>query len=269
MPRRLGELKALVAQLMVTTQLGCHRPEQVAQGSKSVQMRVEVFKEMKKEVDMRQLFEVSTLEQNLACREEHDTAKAEVREAVAKASTPESRQDALRLVMLYNLRYERSSSCITDELVTQLVSQRLRADDAAMVKKVIAYGGRDARTGPGAGLFNNENTANKLMSMMAAQSSMVFGDSNVSDLIQHTPLVGKVIKDLSEGKLGGDYPEINQPAEGRPKEIILFIVGGTTYAEAACVAEWNEANPGCRVMLGGTHIHNSSSFMEEVDSFAR
>jgi len=63
------------------------------------------------------------------------------------------------------------------------------------------------------------------------------------------------------------YPEINQEGERKPKEIILFIVGGATYAEAAVVQEWNESHPDCRVMLGGTYIHNSTSFIEEVESF--
>ena len=50
----------------------------------------------------------------------------------------------------------------------------------------------------------------------------------------------------------------------RPQDIIVFQVGGTTYEEARAVAEFNEAMPGMRVLLGGTHIHNMESFLEEV-----
>lgn len=115
--------------------------------------------------------------------------------------------------------------------------------------------------------MKNENVGDKMMSMMRGKLDIFVGD-DVNDLIQHKPLVATILKDLKANKLSaGEYPEINLAAESSPKEIIIFIVGGATYAEAAFIHEWNLANPGCKVMLGSTHIHNSSSFIEEVDSF--
>lgn len=54
-------------------------------------------------------------------------------------------------------------------------------------------------------------------------------------------------------------------AIGPPKVIIVFIVGGATFEEAAKVAEWN-ASPdrSTRVLLGGSCIPNSTSFLAEV-----
>ena len=46
--------------------------------------------------------------------------------------------------------------------------------------------------------------------------------------------------------------------------VIVFMVGGVTYEESRYVSEMNTANPGVRVLLGGTTIHNSASFLEEV-----
>lgn len=228
----------------------------------------DIFKELKKEVDMRQLFDTSTVEQELATKEAHDEAKAMCRDAVSRANTNESRLDALRLVMLYNLRYEKSKSAITEELVSALVAKGLKGDDAAMVKKVVQYGGQEARQGPGAMLFNNEDTGSKLMSMMGAKMDLVFGDCDANGLCQHTPMIEQVLTDLGKGKLdGGAYPELSQPFDGSGKEVILFIVGGATYAEAACVDKWNAEHPDGKVLLGGTHMHNSQSFMEEIDSF--
>ena len=43
----------------------------------------------------------------------------------------------------------------------------------------------------------------------------------------------------------------------RPQDIIVFMVGGTTYEEALAVYELNKANPGVRIILGGTTVHNS------------
>jgi hypothetical protein len=45
------------------------------------------------------------------------------------------------------------------------------------------------------------------------------------------------------------------------KFIIVFFVGGATFEEAAAVAALNAANPNQRIILGGTYIHNSQSYV--------
>jgi vacuolar protein sorting-associated protein 45 len=43
------------------------------------------------------------------------------------------------------------------------------------------------------------------------------------------------------------------------------MVGGVTYEEATKVSEFNEANKGkVQVILGGSTVHNSTSFLEEL-----
>jgi len=56
-----------------------------------------------------------------------------------------------------------------------------------------------------------------------------------------------------------------------PRLVVAFIVGGTTYEEARCVAEANAAGErgqgwaaGMRVILGGTGVQTSASFMRDV-----
>jgi vacuolar protein sorting-associated protein 45 len=50
----------------------------------------------------------------------------------------------------------------------------------------------------------------------------------------------------------------------RAQDIFVFVIGGATYAEARAVAQINSSNTGVRVVLGGTIIHNSASFLKEV-----
>ncbi|KAG9334698.1 hypothetical protein JZ751_007233 [Albula glossodonta] len=52
------------------------------------------------------------------------------------------------------------------------------------------------------------------------------------------------------------------------KDIIVFIIGGATYEEALTVYNLNRTMPGVRIVLGGTTIHNTKSFLEEVTSAA-
>jgi hypothetical protein len=46
-----------------------------------------------------------------------------------------------------------------------------------------------------------------------------------------------------------------------PREVIVFVIGGTTYEEAKAVADWNERNPHMRVLLGGSTVLNAKSFL--------
>ncbi len=50
----------------------------------------------------------------------------------------------------------------------------------------------------------------------------------------------------------------------RPQDIVVFMVGGITYEEALAVQNINKATPGVRIVLGGTTVHNSQTYLEEV-----
>lgn len=55
----------------------------------------------------------------------------------------------------------------------------------------------------------------------------------------------------------------------RPQDIIVFICGGATYEEARYIAQLNDSTPGVRIVLGGNYIHNSRSFLEQVEQANR
>jgi uncharacterized membrane protein YgcG len=59
---------------------------------------------------------------------------------------------------------------------------------------------------------------------------------------------------------------IGAAAREKPQDIIVFVVGGATYEEARMVAQVNASSPGVRVVLGGTTVHNSATFMEDVEA---
>ena len=83
---------------------------------------------------------------------------------------------------------------------------------------------------------------------------------------QHSPLLKETLEDVFKGReLDPLYPAINSelvPFRRPPQEVVVFIVGGTSYEEALAVHQLN--NAGYKVILGGTTIHNSQTFIEEV-----
>jgi hypothetical protein len=118
---------------------------------------------------------------------------------------------------------------------------------------------------------------------------------------QHTPALVETVELLLKGRLkDASYPLLDLPndllpsassasnnnnnnnnnnqsginnATLRPIELIVFVVGGTTYEEARAIALLNDRlasgqgfsgpgpqpQPGARVILGGTCVHNSKT----------
>ena len=99
-------------------------------------------------------------------------------------------------------------------------------------------------------------------------SSCAQGVENV--YMQHTPHLSQTIENLLRGRLKEvNFPFIDGAGVNaglqRPQDVMIFMVGGTTYEEARTIALLNQESTssgsyaaGTRLLLGGTCIHNSS-----------
>ncbi|XP_023938054.1 vacuolar protein sorting-associated protein 45 [Bicyclus anynana] len=225
--------------------------------SGTVTKHITVVGELSSCVARRHLMEVSELEQELVCHSDHGKQQQRLKAMLANESL--RAEDVTRLVALYGLRYEKHAGNVLPALVDTL---RKRAPDcAALPVLLLEYGGAHARQSDLFGLQDADKITKRLFR----------GLSGVENIYtQHTPLLKDTLEDLIKGKLrenlypicGGD----DLSAGRRPQDVIVFIVGGATYEESLCVRQINQANPGVRVVLGGTNIHNSTSFLEEVKS---
>jgi hypothetical protein len=85
---------------------------------------------------------------------------------------------------------------------------------------------------------------------------------------QHNPVLMDTLQAIQKGKLKQEsHPYImgRGTADDVPTEVIVFMAGGVTYEEAAKVSEFNRNNIGkMRVVLSGSTVHNSTSFLEEL-----
>ena len=83
---------------------------------------------------------------------------------------------------------------------------------------------------------------------------------------QHRPFLLQTLEQLKLGKLSEPlYPfKDKRVYRDKPQDVVVFVVGGCTYEEARCVAQFNAENGDMRVILGGTCIHNFTSFRQEV-----
>ena len=121
------------------------------------------------------------------------------------------------------------------------------------------------QTLPAAGGFTDMFESASLFSGARDRLKTLKGVENV--YTQHSPRIEATLQNLLKGKLKEQqYPFVDGDGTTRekPQDIIVFIVGGATYEEAKLVATINASVPGVRVVLGGTTIHNSSTFVDEV-----
>uniref|UniRef100_A0A8C6NZG4 Vacuolar protein sorting-associated protein 45 n=1 Tax=Nothobranchius furzeri TaxID=105023 RepID=A0A8C6NZG4_NOTFU len=225
--------------------------------SGTVSKHVTVVGELSRLVAERQLMEVSEVEQELACQNDHSNAQQNVRRLLQNPRVAEL--DAIRLVMLYALRYERHSSSILPSLMDELsrrgVSERYRR----MVQSVVEYGGKRIR---GSDLISPTDA-------VAITKQFFKGFKGVENVYtQHQPLLHDTLDQLIKGRLkDSQFPYLGPSSlRDRPQDIVVFLIGGATYEEALTVYNLNRTTPGVRIVLGGSSIHNTKSFLEEVMS---
>ncbi|KAG6476642.1 vacuolar protein sorting-associated protein 45 homolog isoform X1 [Zingiber officinale] len=221
----------------------------------NVSKHVTMVTEMSRIVDERKLMTVSQTEQELAC----NGGQAAAFEAVTNLLNNEaiSDVDRLRLVMLYALRYEKESPVQLMQLFNKLASCSAKYKPG-LVQFLLKQAGVDRRTGD---LYGNRDLLNIARNMARGLK----GVENV--YTQHQPLLFQTMESIIKGRLREvDYPFIgNHFQQGRPQDVVIFIVGGTTYEEARTVALHNASNSGTRFILGGTAVLNSRRFLRDLE----
>ncbi|KAL3425775.1 Sec1 family protein [Phlyctema vagabunda] len=232
--------------------------------SGNVSKHVTLVGELSRRVGAENLLEVSEVEQSLACNDNHAADLKNVQRLLqSPAVTTDSK---LRLVALYSLRYEKHPSNALPILVDLLgavgnVPQR-RID---LVAKLLIYHSSLQQTQSAGGISDMFESAG-IFSGARDRFKGLKGVENV--YTQHSPRMELTLQNLIKGKLREQqYPFVDGGGSTRdkPQDIILFVVGGVTFEEAKTVSQLNASSPGVRIVLGGTSVHNSTTFLEEME----
>lgn len=233
----------------------------------NVSKHVSLLGELSKRVENEGLLEVSELEQSLASNESH---AADLRNLYTLLESSKVKAEAkLRLAILYALRYQKYSGNEIAHVVQKLLQAGLPESRAALVFVLLNIAGAEQRQDD---LFANENFFSRGKSALKGLK----GVENV--YTQHTPHLVETIENLMKARLKEtSYPYAGgsqaPPVMQKPRDVILFMVGGTTYEEARTVALLNSQDAsgpgqGARFLLGGTTVHNSRSYLDMVQDAA-
>ncbi|KAG6332811.1 hypothetical protein ID866_6275 [Astraeus odoratus] len=161
----------------------------------------------------------------------------------------------LRVVILYALRYQKTQTNNIAALINLLLANGVSQEEARLVYVCLNIAGADQRQDD---LFSTE-------SLLAKGKSALKGLKGVENVYtQHTPHLSQTLENLLKGRLREtSYPFLD--------DVIIFMVGGATYEEARTVALLNQdaGNTGTQILLGGTCVHNSSSYLEMLRAAAK
>ncbi|ODQ77947.1 hypothetical protein BABINDRAFT_181344 [Babjeviella inositovora NRRL Y-12698] len=212
------------------------------------------------------IWEVSELEQSLACNDNHSVDLQELERLVLNHPNPQTPQQVtqplsveakIRLVALYALRYEKHAGNQVRRLEALLLTQGVEGITVGTIRAVLAYAGASQRleTTGEASVFSK---ANAFMGLGAKQSENLY--------MQHVPRVEAVVTQAIRGKLAvRDYPVGKHSVElvaDRVQDVIVYVVGGITYEEARVLHNLQGTNKGVRIVAGGNIVHNSRTFMQ-------
>ncbi|KAG8691883.1 vacuolar protein sorting-associated protein 45 [Ceratobasidium sp. 423] len=252
----------------------------------NVSKHVAVVGELSRLVGRDSLLDVSEVEQNLAGRDNHAADFKAVMELIEKPGI--QLYNKIRLGIIYALRYQKSANQI-GAVVEALIKAGASEHDASLVYVLLNIAGADQRQDD---LFENGNIFSRGKSALkglkvgnfrhvkSLTKPSIQGVENV--YTQHSPHLSQTLENLLRGRLREQsYPFVEGQASTnaglqRPQDVIIFMIGGTTYEEARAVALMNQdpsivgsASSGAtRILLGGTCVHNSSSFLEMISHAA-
>ncbi|RNF11844.1 putative vacuolar protein sorting-associated protein [Trypanosoma rangeli] len=194
------------------------------------------------EVNGRNLTHLSVLEQEMLTSSNVAEHSRQMMDIVQDPKT--DIDDALRMVMLYALRYEKVNGNNIAQLKEMLEKRNCPVGRISLIDRVLEYGGADKR------LHQLFRVSTGHMLKIAAKAVGHFGKDIQNILTQYVPLMKKLINRVYNGTLSEEkYPV--QEVEGAPiaasavptiraKDIIIVMVGGVTYSEAMLLHQINQ-----------------------------
>lgn len=222
--------------------------------SGTVSKHVTLVSELSRLVSLRNLLEISELEQEIVSGGDHKDMLKQVTEMIQREKT--SLEDATRLCMLFALRFEQSNSSSVRSVVT-LLRKKGGEKEARMVQNLQRYAGQNARKGD---LFADQNNTTKNITGKLFKG--LKGVENVYS--QHSPQLKQIVEDCVKNRLKpASFPLLGSH-DGKVKTIVVFIVGGFTYEEAFTVHQLN-TSLGVQIILGGTSTLNSRAFFDQIE----
>jgi len=230
--------------------------------STKVSQHVLIISEMSKIINANKLLRVSECEQNIVGHQvidNHNSCVQMIKDLLGNSEI--KKHDALRLVFLYALKYDRHPRKETSNLMNLLLKQSgVSETEIQTIRMLIEYGSIKSPD-----LFKEKTNSFGIPSNLFKS---IKGVENI--FTQHQCFVGSLIDQIHQMKLKEVlFPGVSGSTivNQKPSDIIIFVIGGVTYEESLAVHSANQQIAGMNIILGDTQILNYYSFLTEVGSW--
>lgn len=234
----------------------------------NVSKHVAVMGELSSIVSRRKLLDISAIEQEIVCANDHKNHFNDVERTLKDPSVDDS--DKLRLAIIYALRYQAKGKDKASELRTLLrqniVDEKVQKD-IMLIDIMLRHFGSNQREMT---LFEEEKNDNNLIGKLGKVVKAINGMDEVQNIYtQHNPLLQHIIEDAVKRKLPlSQFPSFrgtHKQQLRQPQYIIIYYIGGATFEEAEVVSQLNRHfGNQTDIVLGSGMIHNSRSFLDDV-----
>ncbi|KAF5277477.1 hypothetical protein FQR65_LT03814 [Abscondita terminalis] len=194
--------------------------------SGNVAKHVTVVGELSSLLSEYELLDVSEIEQEITSQTDHSSHLNSIRKLLNPGNNKKLRDiDAVKLVILYALKYHNHSNSDVSGLKKMLARRNIPEHLIACISGVLKYASHYAQ--------HNDN----MVDAVKITKRFFKGLSGVDNVYtQHKPVLHEILDDLFKGRIREDlYPRLNSMSNqlsGRPQDVIVFIVGGATYEES-------------------------------------
>lgn len=241
--------------------------------SGSVAKHMAIVGELDRQLQLRNIWQLSEVEQNLAV---HKDNQQDYRDMLDLFREPKlDPKYKLKLACIYLLKHGGNDAKVTE--MFQILGQELPVDDVNFLHKFkrILSSKSNEHDNQGHQLERDD-----LLSELARKFNSKMGSKSHPETdnvyMQHVPEISTLLTQFSKNKVPrdrlrtiGNDQAVTSPSSPTssppPQDIILFVVGGVTFEEARFVHQFNETMKNrMRVILGGTSVISTNDYIESI-----
>lgn len=216
-----------------------------------IKKHAEIFKIINEEIQDKNMYELSGLQQDIAVESDKGEQFEAVLEMINNSTITDN--DKIKLCMLYCIKYSNDDARING--LKNVMRQRSLMTDH--IDKILSFCKNENRKTDDFFTKGSKFFATATTSIMSKLKS-----DNPNYYERHKPKCVEFVDLLLKRKLKTvDFPQIdlrffNDNANRKSRRIVVFIVGGATYLESRELQVYSQKS-GCSIILGSNFILNS------------
>lgn len=231
--------------------------------SGNISKHMAIVSELDRQLQVKNIWEVSELEQNLATHDDNNHDFNELKRLLG-LTTVES-YFKLKLCCIFVLRHGSNGGRVKE--IENILRQQC---DPAQVALYFQFKNRFKSSFK----VRADPQDNDLISGLTKKFNKLGSSGAENVFMQHVPELTRILSDLDKNK----FPQsgiklLNERIDTKtyiPQDVVIFIVGGLTIEESRAVHQFNEkyrkGKDNCRIIIGGTSILTTEQFLTDVSA---